>query len=855
MSLQQALDRLATSANLCSPTEATGLEDLTKLFDALLGEFSGTAPSEIVNAGTSAGDALGRLVAGSSEDPDADFEHVMDMIGYAQAVVGALDGGTDPAEVPWPGSEPRQEDVDHELLGMFLGGCDEALLRIEGCLLALDVDSNQPEKVSDMRGVIHTLKGECGVIPLPVAQQYLHDAESLIDRCYAAGKPVPVDALLALVDWAKAYMELLGEDPHCQPPAPTKLLAEISDVQAGEAPAACEGDRSELPSGSEAEAAPAAPVDETARINFPPEVLDDPTLPEFLSETRGHLEDAEAALLEVEADPENTEIVDRVFRTFHTIKGVAGFLNMQSMVDLAHSTEFLLDEFRKGRMVPSEAHSTLLFESCDLMGSMLEYLSGGEPPLQVDVDRQVARLHAAVEGGEAPVEPDGESPAPSATTASPEADAEPAPAATASPEPQTTIPAKAPPAKEPPKQETAQPRKRYKLDTTVKVATERLDSLVDMVGELVIAQQMVSQDPDLVDKKSASLQRNLTQVAKIVRDLQESAMSLRMVMLKSTFQKMSRLVRDVAHKSGKQVNLVLSGEDTELDRNVVEEISDPLVHLIRNAIDHGLESPDEREAAGKSRAGKIQLSAYHQGGSIVIEITDDGRGLNREKILAKAVERGLVPEGVQPDEIPDPEVFKMIFMPGFSTADQVTDISGRGVGMDVVRRNIENMRGKIEIQSTMGSGSTFLLRLPLTLAIIDGMIVRVGARRYVIPTLAVEQSFSPTPEQLHTVLQAGEVVDVRGALLPIHRLVDMFELDDGVRDPQQGILIVVEVSGRRACLLVDELVGQQQVVIKNLGKALPPIPGISGGAILGNGRVALILDMDALISAAKLPAA
>jgi two-component system chemotaxis sensor kinase CheA len=327
-------------------------------------------------------------------------------------------------------------------------------------------------------------------------------------------------------------------------------------------------------------------------------------------------------------------------------------------------------------------------------------------------------------------------------------------------------------------------------------------------------------------------------------------MSLRMVTLKATFQKMARLVRDVAAKAGKRIQLEVAGEDVELDRNVVEEIGDPLVHMIRNACDHGVEPADERRTSGKSETGTLRLRAFHSGGSIVIEVEDDGRGLSRERILRKCVEKGLIDPARSQAEIPDSEVFNYIFLPGFSTAEKVTDISGRGVGMDVVRRNIEALRGSVEIRSTPGKGSTFSMRLPLTMAIIDGMVVRVGGQRYIIPTLNIERSFRPTADQLTMVLGKGEVARVRDGLLPIYRLQRIFNLSDGRQSLTDGLLLVLENGKRRACVFVDEILGQQQVVIKNLGDSQPPIRGVSGGAILGDGRVALIVDVGGLLETA-----
>jgi two-component system chemotaxis sensor kinase CheA len=321
-------------------------------------------------------------------------------------------------------------------------------------------------------------------------------------------------------------------------------------------------------------------------------------------------------------------------------------------------------------------------------------------------------------------------------------------------------------------------------------------------------------------------------------------MSLRMVPIRATFQKMNRLVRDLAAKQGKQVHLALSGEETELDRNIVDEISDPLVHMIRNAADHGVEKPEARLAKGKPALGLVQLRAFHRGGNIVIQIQDDGNGLNKEKLLAKAVEKGIVKPG---QTLSDKEIYDLIFAAGFSTAEKVTDISGRGVGMDVVRRNIEKLRGKVDIDTVLGGGTTFTIYLPLTLAIIDGMIVSVGGERYIIPTLSVRESFRPKPEMISTVHERGEMVNVRGKLCPLLRLYQYFHQPTKITAPCAGIVVVVESGSQARCLMVDELLGKQEVVIKSLGGALRKNPAIAGGAVLGDGRVGLILNVDALV--------
>jgi two-component system, chemotaxis family, sensor kinase CheA len=383
---------------------------------------------------------------------------------------------------------------------------------------------------------------------------------------------------------------------------------------------------------------------------------------------------------------------------------------------------------------------------------------------------------------------------------------------------------------------------------SVKVDTGKVDSLVDMAGELVIAESLVRHDPDLAAVKSPGLQRKMVQLARITMELQKTAMALRLVTVGPLFQRMSRLVRDLSKQFGKEVQMETLGDDIELDRTIIEELADPLMHMVRNALDHGIESAEERRRAGKSSSARVSLRAYNESGQVVIEIADDGKGLNRESILAKALERGLA----QPaDGRPDTEVWNLILEPGFSAASQVTSGAGRGVGMDVVRHHIEKLRGRIEIRSAAGKGTSFLLKLPLTLAIIDGLVAVVGQERYIVPLFGVRELFRPAEDSIWTVQQREEMAMVRGTLLPVLRLYQRFGVEPRSTDPRQGVLVVVEVEGQRFCLLVDELIGKQEVVIKSLGEAFKNVSGVAGGAILGDGRVGLILDLERLFKEGK----
>ncbi|GKV93468.1 chemotaxis protein CheA [Pectobacterium aroidearum] len=380
-------------------------------------------------------------------------------------------------------------------------------------------------------------------------------------------------------------------------------------------------------------------------------------------------------------------------------------------------------------------------------------------------------------------------------------------------------------------------------DTSIRVAVEKVDQLINLVGELVITQSMLAQRSSELDPVAhGDLLNSMGQLERNARDLQESVMSIRMMPMEYVFSRFPRLVRDLAAKLDKQVELTLMGSSTELDKSLIERIIDPLTHLVRNSLDHGIESPDKRVAAGKSAVGNLTLSAEHQGGNICIEVIDDGAGLNRERILAKALSQGLAVSDTMSDE----EVGMLIFAPGFSTAEKVTDVSGRGVGMDVVKRNIQEMGGHVEIHFQAGKGTTIRILLPLTLAILDGMSVKVNNEVFILPLNAVMESLQPQSEDLYPLAGGERVLQVRGEYLPLVELFHIFDVDGAKTDATQGIVVILQSAGRRYALLVDQLIGQHQVVVKNLESNYRKVPGVSAATILGDGSVALIVDVSAL---------
>lgn len=390
----------------------------------------------------------------------------------------------------------------------------------------------------------------------------------------------------------------------------------------------------------------------------------------------------------------------------------------------------------------------------------------------------------------------------------------------------------------------------HEAETSIRVAVEKVDALINLVGELVITQAMLKQVSHALDPVHAEqLFAGLDLLERNTRDLQEAVIGVRMLPVDAVFRRFPRLVRDLSSRLGKHVRLRTIGEGTELDKGLIEKIADPLVHLVRNSIDHGLEMPDVRRDAGKDETGTITLAASHQGGHIVIEVSDDGRGLNRDKILSKALERGLS----VPDNPTDAQVWDLIFQPGFSTADAVTDLSGRGVGMDVVRRNIQALGGEVQLESKAGNGTRVLIRLPLTLAILDGMTVAVAGETVILPLAYVLEALQPQPEDVRTMAGEGRVLRVRGEYLPILSLSEYYGF--GGRTKDDSLVVVVEGDGQKIALEVDELVGQQQVVVKNIENNYRRISGVSGATILGDGRVSLIVDIGGLVRSLRMPQA
>ncbi|WP_447872106.1 chemotaxis protein CheA [Serratia fonticola] len=630
----------------------------------------------------------------------------------------------------------------------------------------------------------------------------------------------------------------------------------------------------------------------------------------FFDEADELLADMEQHLLELDPLAPDIETLNAIFRAAHSIKGGAATFGFSVLQETTHLLENLLDGARRQEMSLSTEIINLFLETKDIMQEQLDAYKTSQQPdsesfeyicqalrqLALEAQQQDApaaavtvtspvahaAAPAAIEGGMrislSGLKPDeiplmleelgnlGEVENPQQTetslevtllTSASEEDisavlcfvlepeqiafstppkivekiSTPEPVAVVTPTSPATV-ADAP-----------KPKAKASESTSIRVAVEKVDQLINLVGELVITQSMLAQRSGSLDPVNhGDLLNSMSQLERNARDLQESVMSIRMMPMEYVFSRFPRLVRDLASKLDKQVELTLRGSSTELDKSLIERIIDPLTHLVRNSLDHGIEEPAARLAAGKAEVGNLILSAEHQGGNICIEVTDDGAGLNRQKILAKAASQGLAVS----DNMSDEEVGMLIFAPGFSTAEQVTDVSGRGVGMDVVKRNIQEMGGHVEIHFQAGKGTSIRILLPLTLAILDGMSVKVNEEVFILPLNAVMESLQPQAEDLHPLAGGERVLQVRGEYLPLVELYRVFEVDGAKTEATQGIVVILQSAGRRYALLVDQLIGQHQVVVKNLESNYRKVPGISAATILGDGSVALIVDVSAL---------
>ena len=786
---------------------------------------------------------------------------------------------------------------DQELIESFVSESTDLIDDVEPLFIQLEkkTDSDDPvdvDTVNKIFRVFHSMKGSAAFLNLNNVAELTHHAETLLDEFRKNSKlrmtAYYLEVQLQAIDAIRAMLDLVsssGSDAGTEEMKDVvvkKLIEAYQTAQRGETREIPEPTLSGTVSNENIKALA------TSENNN-----------NFLSESSELLSQTEDSLLRLEKTDDATarkDLVDDAYRSLHSFKGGCVVLQLPDLTRVSYAAECILDAMRKGKAEINSQNVEILLQAIDSLAGGVKSLGGDENPgmiqnceLMVDFLNEIS--------GAAPLTNIND--AISAVAAEPETVAAASPqqkelkkvisetiktvldeheqqvaglmdefSAMSEEERANLDPSGLTPGGSPTSPVLAQVRKLRSEEhkdgeaegpeerknvgqnkdfaQTIRVDLKRLDKLINLVGELVIAESMVFRELSVTLDNDNDLERKIHHLQRVSSELQDVAMSVRMVPLDATFKKMIRLIHDLSRKSGKKVNMRIVGEETEVDKNVIEQINDPIVHIIRNSVDHGIEPAADRLKAGKPEAGLVTLEARHDGGEVWISISDDGRGLNREKIIAKGIEKGMITgDG---SELTEDDIFQLVFEPGFSTADKVTDISGRGVGMDVVKKNIEKLNGRIKIRSIPGQGTIISLRIPLTLAIIDGMLVKIGTSLFTIPILSIKESLRCGLDMVTTLPDGSECVTVREEQIPVMRLYKCFNRTTDIVDIDKGVLVIVEADGQKAALLIDEIVGQQEIVIKGLSGYLGTPKGISGCTVLGNGEVSLIIDTSSLLS-------
>jgi len=767
-----------------------------------------------------------------------------------------------------------------DMLGSFVSEAFDSLDTNEPLVENLRNETNS-ESVNAIFRVFHTLKGLSGFFDMQVINKVTHQAETLLDLIRKqskvqsestitviyqtfdflrdllqrvnteftdqSGREEAEDMMLIILDAIERVKEEQNATPPTQvneaPKRERKPIIETPKVVENIIPEPIQRQTTEvneeiisleLKAEEEMEILLTNPelASETSEEYAIESLISDDMLDQFLNGAQELLDTSEKNLLILEKEPERDNLVRETFGAIHSLKGNAGFMGFSEIEEISIEMETILDSIRNKQLDIDQNVVTILLSNIETIRNRLDVITNRTNKKETIEHKEKPKPKQKEEKPKVEEKPQlATAPISAETTAIREIK-------------EKTDDDVAKQAKAPAQMQTMQRK-------DIRVETSKIDKLFDLVGELITIESMVTHSPDLVGLELQNFNKSANMLNKITRELQEISMSIRMMPLEGHFNKMKRLVRDVSIKMNKKVNLVVSGQETEMDKNVIDEIADPLVHILRNAIDHGVEAPEVRLAKGKNEIGNISLSARYEGNEILIVVEDDGAGISRDVILRKAQEKGILK--APPDSLSNKEVFALIFEPGFSTAQTVTDISGRGVGMDVVKKNIEKLRGSVDISSIEGKGSKFTLRIPLTLAIMEAMLIRVGDSKFALPILSIRESFRPNPNSITVTMDGLEVVKVRQEILPIMRLHDLFSLESDSEKLEEGILIIIEARERKVCLFADEIVGQQQAVIKGLSDYIGKVPGVTGCMILGDGSIGLILDIESLIDMAQKP--
>ncbi len=748
---------------------------------------------------------------------------------------------------------------DKDMLDDFISEGNEMIDDVEVQLLELqqsvemngDIDMDTLDSVFRL---FHTIKGTSGFFNLNNLKDVTHEAETLLDRIRKGKlelKSEHTDLFLEGADFLRKLFSHISEnmtDRGYEDEA-NKLMEKFKRNSQ-------ESENNEDKPTSENKEEVSASKKSSSDKN---KVITDETKAEFISEGFDIIEDLEQSLMVLEKDPLNAEKIHQSFRSLHTFKGNSGLMGYSDLEKLSHKSETFLDNAKSGLLKLNKDVIGVLLSIVDVIKETLTDISNGKDGVVPGCEPMINYLSDIIKDISIEKAPDTDEEnhlEEVSEITNEEKDIKKIEKESLGEEikPQDKIEEinKNISDINSAKNNTSRKADDIKRKQYIKVDLDKVGMLVDWVGELVTAQVMLVDNPDLKHiKRSKSFQKAAYNLERIISEIQNVSMTLRMIQIAGTFRKMNRLVHDISSKMGKKVNLIIRGEETEIDKNIVDKISDPLVHIVRNSLDHGIETPQIRLANGKDSVGTLEIEAKNEGGEILIIIKDDGAGMNKDKILKKGIEKGIVTESEIPN-LRDEDIYKLVFQPGFSTADKVSEVSGRGVGMDVVKRNIEEIKGTIDVFSELNEGTTITLRIPLTMAIIEGMLVNIGNSKYTIPLLSIRELFSPVKENITVTLDGQEVIKVREEVIPVIRLHEVLKVEPNITELTEGVLITVEHNKDFYCLFVDSIIGQQQAVMKSLPEYIKYVQGVSGCTILGDGRISPIVDIREVIKLADI---
>ena len=746
------------------------------------------------------------------------------------------------------------DDDQIEIIQEFVTESRDMIEQLEPAIIELGQNSD-PETINAIFRLFHSMKGSAGFLEFDHLTRVAHAAENLLDLIRNNEIeliPNHVTLLCESCDFAKEALDMIESDFNDD-----SMVSAADDISV-KLHHAIEHQGEEAPATSapaEEEPVTAQPDSSPEDSPFPQMEITEEMRISFVQEGNELLQNTEQGLLLWGENPDDRDTLGDIFRHVHSFKGNCGFFGFADLEKLSHQMENILDRAKSGSRLATDTPADQLLVSLDILQQAVNNIGDGKTDKIENIDSHLSDLNlllAPLLGDFLVEEGVQEEAISNAVKTQKKPVGEILIQQGAASQQQIESALKKQQDKIDQSKAESKPAARAKTPAKrqdIRVELGKLDNLINLIGELVIAENMLIHNPDLKGLELENFNKAGQHMSKLVRELQEMAMTIRMIPVSGLFRRMIRLVHDISVKAGKKVDLQLIGEETEIDKTVIETITDPLVHLLRNSLDHGLETPADRTAAGKVEKGTIKLSARHEEGEVWVTIEDDGRGLNKEKILEKAISKGLI-EGDGSD-MSEKQIHNLIFAPGFSTAAQITDISGRGVGMDVVKKNLEKIKGKIDVTSNPGQGTKITLRIPLTLAIIDGMIVRVGTTTCIVPTLSILEAYRPEMDQITITPDGEELARVRENFFPIVRLHKILDKEPDSTHLADGILIVLEYQETRFCLFLDEILGQQQTVIKGLSDFIGNVQGVSGCTILGDGGISLILDVGSLMESAN----